>query len=152
MLADAALEVCRIDPDRPALIEGIEAVTVVGEAKRADLDYVSRHQWSRPTNALAVDPRAVRRVAIAQHVAVVFPRKLRVASRHEWLVEPDVGAGAPDREQRGAGRRREVLDRRDPRRERIAIDEREHVRVGRIGKPHDIAVVQHRVGDLRAAE
>ena len=50
---------------------------------------------------------------IAQHVAPALPLQVRVVARHQRLIEDDVRAGPPDRQQRRARRGGEVLALRD---------------------------------------
>ena len=115
-------------------------------------DHVAGREPVRAADPEPVDPGAVRRAAVAQHVVAVLPREVRVAPRDQRLVEDDVGARAADREERRARRRGEVLHRRDPPRERVQVDEGDQVRGRRIAEPHDVAVVEHGVGDVGAAE
>jgi hypothetical protein len=146
------LDAARVDPNRAALVERVEAVAVVRQPERTDLHDVARRERARAMDAYAVDPGAVLRAEVAQHVMIMLPAELRVPPRDERLLEHDVAAGAPDRHRLRAGRRREVMNRCDARRERIAIHERDEVAVRRIGQPHQVAVVQHGILDGGAAE
>jgi len=71
--ADRAANRVRIDAKRAALVEGVEAVAVVGQPERADLQDVAGHQ-DLLANAAPVDARPVRRIRVAEHVLAIAPR------------------------------------------------------------------------------